>query len=469
MSAEKKSASPLRAILDVRRGEWELALTMFGYFFLVITTFWILKPIKKAVFIRYYAETGLDLFGWHLIAPQAELIAKVANMAVAAVAVVVFSALSRKLHRERLTYVFGAFFLVTLSLYAMVIHHPSDLLAWSYYLYGDLYTTLMVATFFAFLNDSVTPKAAKRLYGLIVLGGVAGGAFGASVLNAWIGEVSRESWMWICVAMNAVIVLLAANAGRLVRKGTPATRPSAEIAAPEPETASSQNPALEGARLVFRSPYLLSIVGLVGLYEIVSTVLDFQFTATIHHYLTGDAIDQQLATVYNITNVASLCVQLFLTTALMNRFRLVVPLLATPSVIAVASLGFLIAPFLWVGSLLNTADGAFSYSVNQSAREALYTPTSRDEKYKAKAFIDMFVQRFAKSLAVGVTLTITTIFTDFGSVRWLSLFVLGVIAVWALAARYGGKRFRELTHEDEADDAPPPPVTRSATSKPLPS
>ena len=57
----------------------------------------------------------------------------------------------------------------------------------------------------------------------------------------------------------------------------------------------------------------------------------------------------------------------------------------------------------WAAAL-NTADNAFSYSINQSAKEALYTPTTPDEKYKAKAFIDMFVQRFAKTLGVGRSL-----------------------------------------------------------------
>ena len=60
---------------------------------------------------------------------------------------------------------------------------------------------------------------------------------------------------------------------------------------------------------------------------------------------------------------------------------------------AAGSLAFLALPTLWLGSLLNTADNAFSYSINQSAKEALYVPTTEDEKYKAKAFIDMFVQR----------------------------------------------------------------------------
>ncbi len=72
-------------------------------------------------------------------------------------------------------------------------------------------------------------------------------------------------------------------------------------------------------------------------------------------------------------------------------------------------------------------------------------PTTRDEKYKAKAFIDMFVQRFAKALAVGLSLGITTLFADFSSVRWLSGLTLPLVAVWILAVRHAGRRFAETT------------------------
>ena len=71
-------------------------------------------------------------------------------------------------------------------------------------------------------------------------------------------------------------------------------------------------------------------------------------------------------------------------------------------------------------------DNGFSYSINQSAKEALYVPTTRDEKYKAKAFIDMFVQRFAKALAVGVSLAITAVFQEFATIRWLTAFTVAV-------------------------------------------
>src|SRR5690349_6106163 len=103
--------------MDIRRSELPLAVLMFSYFFLTITTFWILKPIKKTVFIGFYRQHSFDFAGLALSGPQAELLAKVLNMVVAYVAVVVFSALARNLRREQLTFVFSAFFLAAFAFY----------------------------------------------------------------------------------------------------------------------------------------------------------------------------------------------------------------------------------------------------------------------------------------------------------------------------------------------------------------
>jgi ATP:ADP antiporter, AAA family len=448
MADEKKSASPLRAFLDIRGPEWPLALSMCGSFFLIITTFWILKPIKKVVFLNYYRELdGLDLWGMHLDPAQTELIAKIANLAVAFVAAIVFTALARKLRRERLVIAFCAFFVLALVFFSFAIGWRNDAIVWSFYLFGDLFSTLMVAAFFAFLNDSVSPQAAKRLYGLVVFGGVAGGAVGTTLLAAWIGNIERYQWLWICLGFVVLIAVLAWVAGRLVSKDV--VDAPASKTADAPKQKSESNAAIAGARLVLTSPYLLAIVAIVGLYEIVSTIMDFQFSSTVLHYNpTEEASDQHFANIYAITAIASLVVQLFVTTTVMNRFPLTVALLITPIVILSASAAFVALPILWVGSMLNTADNAFNYSINQSAREALYTPTTREEKYAAKAFIDMFVQRFAKVIAVFVSLGVTMAFTDFFSKRWLSLVTVAVGVAWLGAAYYAGRRFREMTRED---------------------
>lgn len=441
------SANPLKQILNIRREEWPQALLMFAYFFLVITTFWTLKPLKKVLFLGFYDEAGFDLGSWHMMAAQAELLAKVLNMFVAVAAVTAFSLLSRSLRRQHLTVAFCAFFLLAFAGYSLILDDPASLTVWSFYLFGDLYSTLMVATFFAFLNDSVKPEEAKRLYGLIGLGGVSGGWFGTEILRAYITELSSSEWMWICLGVTVLIILIALAVGNIIdrRGASPADAASAPAPQPAPAepSAAAGNPALEGARLVFRSPYLLSVVAIVGLYEMVSTIMDFQFSATVAHYTSGDELKQQFADVYAFTNRFAFIVQLLLTSFVMSRWGVGVALLFLPVAAMLGSAAFLAAPVLLVGSALNTADGGFSYSINQSAKEALYVPTTRDEKYKAKAFIDMFVQRFAKAVAVGLSLLITTWFAGFESLRWLSLLTVAILILWIVAARYAGRVFAE--------------------------
>jgi AAA family ATP:ADP antiporter len=212
-----KQEKALKAIFDIRRGELPLALLMFSYFFLVITSFWILKPLKKALFIEFYDQGAFEFLGWSMTGPQAELIAKILNLAVAfaavivftwlvrryrrqqlASAVIVFTWLVRRYRRQQLALIFTGFFLVSYLLFMFVIGTPGELTIWSFYLFGDLFSTLMVATFFAFLNDSVTPEAAKRLYGLVGLGGVSGGVFGSYVVAAFITQIERPQWLLIC-------------------------------------------------------------------------------------------------------------------------------------------------------------------------------------------------------------------------------------------------------------------------------
>ena len=86
----------------------------------------------------------------------------------------------------------------------------------------------------------------------------------------------------------------------------------------------------------------------------------------------------------------------------MGRFGIGIALLFLPVAALAGYTGFLVAPILIFGSALNTADNGFSYSINQSVKETLYSandnnvPTTKDERYKAKAFIDMFVLKICK-------------------------------------------------------------------------
>lgn len=439
-----------RSLFDVRPDERRIAALMCSYFFLVITSFWILKPLKKTLFIGYYAESGFSALGFDYTAPEAELLAKVLNMFVAAGAAAVFSVMSVRLRRQQLTYAFTAFFIVSYGVFALALREPAGVSVWAFYLFGDLFSTLMVATFFSFLNDSVSSDAAKRLYGVVGFGGVAGGAFGASTVAAGIQSLSLPAWLGVAAGVGLLIIVIARWAAAAIPERSVVTPQPDETA--EPET-SEGNAALAGARLVFRSSYLLSIVAIVGLYELVSTVVDFQFTNAILAFSASEAdVGQNFANFYAATTWLSMFVQLFLTSFVMRRFGLAVALLVLPCSIALASTGFVLLPGLLFGGLLTVSDNGFSYSINQSAKEVLYVPTTAQEKYQAKAFIDMFVQRFAKALGVGLSLIVGSLFQGPEATRLLSLLIAPVLGLWGFAALNAGRRFRELEGASARED-----------------
>lgn len=429
--------------MNIRRSELPFAALMAGQFFLIISSFWMLKPLKKGLFVEHYDVAGLDLLGWHLRASQAELVAKLANVAVAFAAMALFSWLSRRFRRQFLTVSLLAVLMVGYAAFAFALRDPGGGTLFAFYVFGDLFNMLMVGSFFAFLNDAVDRGQARRIYGPIVLGGVLGGAFGSMVVRATVGSLAPSAWMWIGMGAGVAIGALTMAAGSVA---APRRAVVPEIA---PEAGRGAR-ALDGISLVFRSRYLLSIMAIVGLYEVVSTLVDFQFTEALSHYLDGPSIREHLSTVYLATNAVAVAIQLLGTGYVMNRLGVSRALLVLPAVILLGAAGFAVLPVLALGSFLSVADNGLNYSINQSAKEALYVPCSTAEKYRAKAFIDLFVQRFAKAGGVVVGLVLSAVFVEFASVRWLSVATVILAALWIAAARYAGKRFEPPEREEPA-------------------
>ena len=62
----------------------------------------------------------------------------------------------------------------------------------------------------------------------------------------------------------------------------------------------------------------------------------------------------------------------------------------------------LVAPVLGLVRVLKILDNSCDYSIQNTARQALFLPTSREAKYKAKAAIDCFFMRFGDVLQAGI-------------------------------------------------------------------
>ncbi|NLD39230.1 MAG: hypothetical protein GX654_20425 [Desulfatiglans sp.] len=200
------------------------------------------------------------------------------------------------------------------------------------------------------------------------------------------------------------------------------------------------NAAVEGARLVFSSRYLISIIMIVFLYELVSQIMDYQYKTAAETLVGTGATQAFFGQIGVIVGIISVITQFFLVSFIIRTFGLTTALLVLSVSVAIASGVYFVVPILWTYSLLYISDNAFSYSINQTARETLYVPMSADIKYKARAFANMFVQRTGKSAAILMTFGLTAI-----PIRFLSILAVIVIVIWGVFAVYAGQHFEALT------------------------
>jgi AAA family ATP:ADP antiporter len=74
-----------------------------------------------------------------------------------------------------------------------------------------------------------------------------------------------------------------------------------------------------------------------------------------------------------------------------------------------------------------TLENATDYSLQNTVRQALYLPTSREAKYKAKAAIDTFFVRFGDLLNAGVVAIGASLHLAFSGFAWINV---GLTLVW---------------------------------------
>jgi AAA family ATP:ADP antiporter len=371
--------------------------------------------------------------------------------------VVFLTLVTRLAKRQRLTYCCMGLIIAMTFCFSLQINEPSESTVWLFYWFGDLYISLMLAAFFSFLHDTVDLRNAKRLYGFIVLGAVSGGAVGSTYFRGWIEEMNNQQWLNTIIGIGVVICLLAFAAGWMA-KSIPHHEPN-----PSPNDVPKKkfNAAIEGASLVFKSRYLIAIAGIVGFYEITSEVLDYQFTAMTERFVPKEDIGSHFGTVYAIGNIAALVVQLCFSifAASFPKYRIHWILMALPLAVALSSLFFIIAPILLAASLLKISDSTFAYSVNQTGRETLYNPLSRQEKYVARAFVEVFIQRTGKVAALLIAFLVPIFLNTRNEAGQLETSLLGlqllggftciIVALWFYCVKIVGRKFESLEREQQ--------------------
>jgi AAA family ATP:ADP antiporter len=375
----------------------------FVHFFLVIASYYIIKPVRDALFVKTIGPDHMPLF--YLV------VALVVFLVVA-----LYNRLIQHFDSRRFTVGLQALVVVNiLSFWALMAAglRPSA----SFYIWASVYNVLLVTIFWSLTNDLFDTHRGRKYYGVVGGGGIVGGIVG--------GVASRYLPLWVgtthCLLFAAALMVLAVGVTVARVRGAPAGAAG--------RSGQGGTSTLDDIRLVLADRHVRLIAQIVFFVTLAKTVFNYHYFHLVDAAIAGtDQAASFFGTVSTATNVSSAVLQFVVTTWVLRRFGARVGLVALPAVLLVALTVLIFPVALSLAAGLSVAQQSASYSINQSSKELLYTPCDQAVKYRAKAVIDMFVFRFGDAFAA---LVLLALHSYLGLPPWTSLAVgLGCTAYW---------------------------------------
>ncbi len=374
----------LSRIIDIRPGEEVIASLLFLYFFFIMFPYYIIKPYRDAKYLIGPGSIKLP-------------IAYLSTAIAVGIFVAFYSRLQSKFPRNTLIILSLILFLVTCSLSQFLFERNYSWMPVAFWIWANIFIVVLGTQFWILVNDIFNPREAKRLIGFLGGGGLLGGIFGA-LLTGIIGEKNPD----ILLHIASGLILFSIFIGNLIfiwqRKKNPSNDKVSDKnkeGGVEPKKVGF----IDSFNTIRKNRYLALLAVVVILTFIVATFIDYQSKTVIDlHEERMDRMTALFGYFHAALLVLPFFVSLFMTGNVIRRFGIRSTLLLFPLILLLCSIGIFIWPVLIAAYAIKTFDKSLSFSLNQFVRELLYIPISPDLKYKAKVFIDMFLNRFAKGL-----------------------------------------------------------------------
>jgi ATP:ADP antiporter, AAA family len=367
----------LKRLIDVRPAEMLALGWSWLYIFCVLSSYYILRPIRDEMGVAGGVENLQWLFtgtlvGMILVNPP-------------------FAALVAKLPRVRFIAVTYRFFIANLLIFIALFHGATaEQHIWAgrlFFIWTSVFNLFVVSVFWALMVDVFDSEQGKRLFGFIAAGATLGGIAGSSITASLAKDVPATYLL-----LGSAILLEASvfSVRRLARLSDALLqRPVAQGG----ESLIGGN-LLAGVTHAFKSPYLMNVSVYILLFAITSTLLYFQ-QAEIARQSFADrgARTAFYARIDLWVNVLTLGAQLFLTGRVLRAIGVGLTLAMLPA-LSIAGFGTLAAtPTLAVLVVYQVLRRAGNFAFARPSREVLFTVVPREDKYKAKSFIDTVIYR----------------------------------------------------------------------------
>jgi len=432
--ASEPEPSWLEKALLLRRGEAPAALLGAAYFFCVLLSYYMMRPLREAAGIA----GGVDKIPWLMTATLLAMLG--ANPLYAWLV----SRLPRRTFIPVVYHFFGANLLVFWGLYTWFERSHPDWklgLGYAFYVWLSVFNLFVVSVFWGFMADGMGRERGRRLFGFLGIGGTIGAITGSWLVKNLIRGFGNPDDPWLRLERPEIVLLSLIPLelcvvcvwllGKRFRKAEAAARETA--LAPVPREPGRG--VLDGLRLIVESPYLRTIGIYMLLFTITSTMLYFEQGKIIERTYPDDAArTAAFANIDLYSNILTLVTQLFLTGRLITSLGVGVAISVLPviTVLGFAALAF--HPAIMVVTVFQVIRRGLHYAVDRPARETLFAGLSPDAIYKSKPFIDTFVYRAGDMLGGWLPLGLRTAGVALG---WAAV---PLAAAWVVGAVILGRR-----------------------------
>jgi ATP:ADP antiporter, AAA family len=424
-------------IVDVKPDEIRALWLGFILFFVVLAGYYVIRPIRDNI-----GATQFENLWWMFTVVLVAMI--VANA--------LFSMIVARMSRRKFIPIAYRFFILNLVIFFVLMQFmPPGKQPWvdgCFFVWVSVFNLFATAVFWGFMTDIFTNEQGKRLFGFIAVGGSLGGMLGPLITASLVHRVSTGVLLLICAGMLEIaaqsIQFFPAEFRRSDSK-------SAEDAAAAEKPIGGK--FWDGVTHICKSPYLFGLFLFILLYTLTSTWTYFQQSElTKVGFVDRAARTAFFAKLDLSVNTLTLLLQIFLTGRLMKFLGVTVTLLFMPvlSLFGFAAMG--LVPVLTVLAIFQVARRASTFAFMRPAREVLFTVLRREDKYKAKSFIDTFGYRCGDQFGAWSYGGMQALGLGLSTISYIAV---PVVACWCALGVWLGRKQRALADAQAKREASP--------------
>ena len=454
----------LNVFSDVRGGEGTTALFLLLNVFLLLAAYYLIKTVREPWILA--AEGG---------GAEIKSYASAGIAALLIVLVPVYSAVASRVSRVKLINGVTLFFiacLVGFFLWARAVGMPGGeaeaeaaaagaqasqlTVGIAFFVWVGIFNLMIIAQFWAFANDVYTVEQGKRLFAIVAFGASLGAIAGSKAAEMLAEQVDLYVILGVAAAILGLCIVLT---NLIHQREKHRARDTAAAATPgdkgeaEPD-ADAVIKGRSGFALVFADKYLLFIALLMLILNLVNTTGEYILGETLTNIAKERVAAGQMAegdigswigafygNFFFWVNTVSAVVQALFVSRIIRWIGVRGALLVLPVVALGAYAILVVAPVLAMIRGAKIAENSLDYSLNNTTRQTLFLPTSREAKYKAKQAVDTFFVRLGDVLSACLVFAGTT-WLAFAP-KQFAMVNVGLVLFWLVLAFAIGRMFKE--------------------------